>query len=439
MGTPQNQKKSKDETEKLKLLFDLETHRHELEAQNEELRNSREETQAALNNYTELYDFSPIGLVSLNEKGQIIECNIAAADLLGHSRTHLTHMNISHFIKMKYLTTFKEFLQIILTTNTRHIFEVEFLIGNKTSIYCQVVGLSVSDSLTEKKQCRLAIMDISIQKKRQDEIQKLNTELKELNMNLAREIIERKQAEKKINENNQLLLKRTLKLTTAYQDLEAFSYSVAHDLRAPLRSINGFSHALLDDYYDTLGNDGKVFIDKIQESTNKMGDLIDDILKLFKISRSEIKNEKVNLTALAYDIMEKLRKTNPDRCITLHITKNLQVIGDRNLLESLLQNLLGNAWKFTSKTKNPVITFGKKTINGESVLFIKDNGAGFDQKYAEKIFLPFQRLHNEDEFTGSGVGLAIAQRIIKSHQGKIWAEGKIGKGATLYFLIPPMK
>jgi PAS domain S-box-containing protein len=222
----------------------------------------------------------------------------------------------------------------------------------------------------------------------------------------------------------------------ANKELETFSYSVSHDLRAPLRGIDGFSEALLDDYRDKLDATGKNYLERIRAGTQRMGLLIDDMLKLSRVTRAEFKRESVDLSKMVQAILLTIRKSNPARGVKVSIQKDIIIDGDRQLLEIALTNLIDNAWKFTGKTKKAHIEFGTELTDGKPVMFLRDNGVGFDMLYVDKLFGVFQRLHAAEEFSGTGIGLANVQRIIHRHGGKVWAEGEIGKGATFYFTIP---
>jgi light-regulated signal transduction histidine kinase (bacteriophytochrome) len=228
---------------------------------------------------------------------------------------------------------------------------------------------------------------------------------------------------------------RTRELEAANRELESFSYSVSHDLRAPLRSLEGFSTALLDDYAGQLDDQAKQYLRYIRESSVLMARLIDDLLKLSRITRSEMTFEKVDLSEMAWNIVAKLRKTEPQREAEVIIASEIAAYGDHNLLRVVLENLLDNAWKFTGKTARARIEFGVTEQNGRRVYFMRDNGAGFDMKYADKLFQPFQRLHRASEFPGTGIGLATVQRIIRRHGGTVRAEGKAGEGAAFYFTL----
>lgn len=228
---------------------------------------------------------------------------------------------------------------------------------------------------------------------------------------------------------------RTAELSAANKELEAFSYSVSHDLRAPLRSIEGFSLALAEDYDDKLDGEAKSHLSRIRAATTRMGVLIDDLLNLARVTRAELHREPINLSSIASSIAEDLRKANPERQIEFCVQERLETVGDGRLLRVVLENLLGNAWKYTSKHAWARIQFAKKRLNGEEAYFVTDDGAGFDPAFAGRLFGAFQRLHGMDEFPGTGVGLATVQRIIHRHGGRVWAEGAVEKGATFYFTL----
>lgn len=226
-----------------------------------------------------------------------------------------------------------------------------------------------------------------------------------------------------------------LELTALNRELEAFSYSVSHDLRTPLRAINGFSQALLDDYDHKLDDTGRDYLSRVRRGAERMALLIDDLLKLSRVSRIKVERTKVDIGKMASNIFQQLQKNEPDRKIELSIENDLYLNGDQLLIEIVMENLLNNAWKFTEKTASAKITVGKKIQAGTTVFYIEDNGIGFDMKFANKLFGAFQRLHGIDEYEGTGIGLATAQRIIHLHGGSIWAEAEIDKGATFYFSL----
>ena len=250
-----------------------------------------------------------------------------------------------------------------------------------------------------------------------------------------RDISERKRIELALRTSRELLDRRSAELEIANKELEAFAYSVSHDLRAPLRTMDGFSLALLEDYGDTLNITAKDYLVRIRAASQHMAQLIDDMLKFSHITRVEMKHDTVDLSSLAMSIMKELQKPQPNRLVRLKIADGLIVEGDTNLLRVLLDNLLGNAWKYTGRHPSAEIEVGSMAENGKTVYFVRDDGAGFDMAYADKLFSPFSRLHTIDEFPGTGIGLATSQRIVIRHGGSIWARGVVEKGATIYFTL----
>jgi PAS domain S-box-containing protein len=222
----------------------------------------------------------------------------------------------------------------------------------------------------------------------------------------------------------------------ANKELEAFSYSVSHDLRAPLRSINGFSQALLEEYQEKLDDTGKGYLERVCKATQKMGFLIDDLLKLSGVTKSEFNRVSVDLSKMIRAIAEAHQKNYPARAVEVTIQEGIMVQGDPWLMQIAMENLMDNALKFTGKEAHPRIEFGGTVKDGKTACFIRDNGVGFDMAYVDKLFGAFQRLHTSPEFPGTGIGLATVQRIIHRHGGQVWAEGEIGKGATFYFTLP---
>ncbi len=256
---------------------------------------------------------------------------------------------------------------------------------------------------------------------------------------ICENVSERIRAEEKFRALNeeleQRVKKRTAQLEATNKELESFSYSVSHDLRAPLRSIDGFSMALLDEYKDELDAEGQDYLRRVRSASQRMGQIIDDLLSLSRISRRELKKQEVNLSEIAQKIVEKLQESDPDRHIDIVIGHRVTANCDPNLIEVVLENLFGNAWKFTSKQEKPWIIFDTVVQDDELVYCVRDNGAGFDMAYANKLFGAFQRLHKDTDFHGYGIGLATVQRIIHRHGGRIWAEGYVDRGATFYFAL----
>ncbi len=249
------------------------------------------------------------------------------------------------------------------------------------------------------------------------------------------DISERKKAEENILKLNKDMAARNLELELANKEMESFVYSVSHDLRAPLRIMSGFSKILIEDYANKLENQPKDYLLRITKASERMTELIEDLLRLSQISKQNMDRMDYDLSSLASSIATTLRETEPDRSVDIVITEGMRASVDPNLIRIALMNLIDNAWKFTSKTTNARIEFNAYEKDGKTVYYVRDNGAGFDRTYADKMFLPFHRLHSDKEFGGTGIGLAIVERIIHRHEGKICAEGDVGIGATLYFTL----
>jgi signal transduction histidine kinase len=253
---------------------------------------------------------------------------------------------------------------------------------------------------------------------------------------LNRADAKRTAAEAEIAALNRKLRRRAAEIEAANRELEAFSYSVSHDLRAPLRSITSFSQALLEDHGDTLDDQARDYLDRVVRAGRRMAELIEDMMVLSRISRSEMQRRSVDLSATALEIVEELVQGQPDRKVALRVEPGLVVEGDPKLLRIMIENLLANAWKFTALQPNPRIEFGAlPSENGNRTFYVRDNGAGFDMEQAGRLFTPFQRLHSEAEFPGTGVGLATVRRVVRRHSGKVWAEGEVSHGATFYFTV----
>lgn len=229
---------------------------------------------------------------------------------------------------------------------------------------------------------------------------------------------------------------RTARLVAANQELESFCYSVSHDLRAPLRALDGFSDELIRGYSDQLDDRGRHYLERLRSNTRRMGQLIDDLLQLSRLSRDAMRSETVDLSALAEAVAAELKQREPRRDITFSAESGLSAVGDKSLLRVALENLLANAWKFTSAKPRATVTFGRTGADANGAFFVRDDGAGFDMAHAGKLFGAFQRLHPEREFPGTGIGLATVQRIVRRHGGEIWGEGEPAKGATFYFTLP---
>ncbi len=254
---------------------------------------------------------------------------------------------------------------------------------------------------------------------------------------VIRDITQRKQDEQEITELNDILKKQVNQLASTNRELEAFSYSVSHDLRAPLRALDGISLVLLEDYADKLDATAQDYLKRIRTAAQAMGELIDHLLMLSRLSRTEMHSVEVDLSLMGRQVAEEIRQQDPARKVEFVIKDTMTDVADPQLLRVAITNLLSNAWKFTSKKEKARIEFGVQDREGERVYFVKDNGAGFNQTYSDNLFKPFQRLHGISEFPGTGIGLATVNRVINRHGGRIWAEGNVDAGATFYFTLAP--
>lgn len=277
-----------------------------------------------------------------------------------------------------------------------------------------------NDNVDQLRSKLIGLGDKSIRKNYYPELQRRMDELERLNAELEQRVTE-----------------RTAQLAAANKELEAFCYSVSHDLRAPLRSIDGFSLAVLEDYGHLLDEEGQGYLRRVRVASQRMAELIDGLLTLSRLTRSDIVMQEVDLSTIAAEVAEVLKQEHSEREVQVIIESDLKTNGDSGLVRILFENLLGNAFKFTAKCPVAVVEVGK-TIDKESaraIFYVRDNGAGFDMEYADKLFGAFQRLHTVYEFPGNGIGLATVQRIINRHGGRIWAQGAVGKGATFFFYL----
>ncbi|MCL5025757.1 MAG: PAS domain S-box protein [Chloroflexi bacterium] len=420
---------SRDITERKQMEDTLRSARDELEARvrertaelaraNQELKGEvaqRQETEQALRQASaynrSLIEASLDPLVTINAEGKITDVNLAGEKVTGRSRGEIIGADFSdYFVEPEVARA--GYQQVFRDGSVQdYALEIRHRDGHTTPVLYN--ASLYRDEAGEVIGVFAAARDISAQKRAEAEIRKLNDDLE-------RRVVE-----------------RTAELAAANKELEAFSYSVSHDLRAPLRGIDGFSQALLEDYSDRLDEQGKDHLRRVRTATLRMAKLIDDLLTLSRLTRSEMHRELVDLTVLAQAIATELQKPQPEREATFIIAQGVRVYADAQLMRAVLENLLGNAWKFTSQHPRATIEFGISKRDGERAYYVRDDGAGFDMAYADKLFVPFQRLHAANEFAGTGVGLATVQRVVRRHGGQVWAEGAVGKGATFFFTLGP--
>jgi PAS domain S-box-containing protein len=372
----------------------------------------RKEAERAQMRLIAIEQASEDAIVGKDLKGVVTSWNTAAEKMFGYLREEMIGRSINLLIPPGREHEGPLFLARVAKGQTISHFETIRVKQDGTEIDVSVTITPVLDASGKVLGANKIARDITLLKRTMKEIRQLNTAL-----------------EKRVEE-------RTSELESVNKELEAFSYSVSHDLRAPLRHINGFSQALLEDHSAQLDEVGKGHLNQICDASREMGQLIDEVLELARITRSEMRREALDMSGLARSVANDLSKADPRRKVAITIEDGLTGYGDKRLVGVALTNLLSNAWKFTSKTKEAAIAFGLDRTKSPTEFFVKDNGAGFDMAYADKLFGAFQRLHSAAEFEGSGVGLATVQRIIHRHGGEIRAEAAVGEGATFYFTLP---
>lgn len=396
MPLPRNQ------AETLRVLHELQIHQIELEMQNAELRQARDEAERALEMYSDLYDFAPVGYLTFDRDGLIRAANLTVAKLLGMERSRLIGRRFSSFLGVNASPNFITFIDRVFASQSKETCEVTLQSGENPPHFARIEAVAKVSG----EECRAAIIDISVRRKLEKKLEGLHTDL----------------------------LAHATELQAANIDLEAFNYSVSHDLRGPLSVIAGYCEVVGEVYGRKLDEQCHNYFRKIQEGTLRMSQLIDTLLDFSRVKCVEMHLEKVDLTQMAEEVALGLRLAESERQVTFRIAKGIMAEGDSSLLRVVLDNLMGNAWKYSGKNDQTVIDFGVKDVGGKTTYFIRDNGSGFDMEYAERLFKPFQRLAGSD-IAGHGIGLATVDRVIRRHIGRVWAESKPGEGSTFFFTL----
>jgi PAS domain S-box-containing protein len=367
--------------------------------------------QASEKKFRQLFDNSPLGQ-SMTEINGSVSVNNTFCEMLGYTKAELSNKKWQEMTPVEDIPDTVKHMQVLLDGKKESVrYEKRFIHKNESMVWAEINSFLNRDAQGNPTYFITTINNISERKKSEEKINQLNRELE------------------------QRVKDRTTKLEAANQELDAFAYSVSHDLRAPLRSMEGFSEALKIGYPEKLDEQGQHYLTRIQEASLEMGQLIEALLSLSRVTRDELKSESIDLSMVAQEIADEMKKQNPKRKVEIEISKNMAVQGDAHLIKIVMENLVNNAWKFTSMRDQAHIVIGMKKEAGEKVYFVRDDGVGFDMAYASKLFVPFQRLHAKEKFTGSGIGLATVKRIVTRHGGRIWAEAGVDQGATFYFTI----
>jgi PAS domain S-box-containing protein len=385
-----------------RLVHQLQVHQLELEMQNEELRRSQAEVEQVLERYTDLYDFAPVGYATLDRDGTIRAANLTSAELLGFERSRLIGRPLGQLVAAEDSFHFSSFLEQVFVSQAKRVCEIRFQIEGKQPLSAQIEAVAGKSG----QECRIAIVDITASK----------------------------QLEKQLDKIRSALADRAAELEVANLELEAFNSTVSHDLRQPLTLISCYAEALKDLCDAQADERFKEYLQEIHASTMDMDRRIAFLLRFSSVAHCEMRRETVDLSAMAETLAMELQLTTPKRQVRFSSAKGIRVNADPELCRLVLENLIGNAWKFSAEQAKTVIEFGATQLNGTPVCFVKDNGPGFAMADAEKLFKPFGRLPGSN-VEGYGIGLATVQRIIQRHGGRVWAESAPGKGATFFFTL----
>jgi len=385
-----------------RLLHELQVHQIELEMQNAELLIAQDDMAAALEKFTDLYDFAPVGYFTLDRSGVISAVNFAGAGLMRVERSGLIGRRFGLLVADKDRLLFSEFIGKVFLSNGTESCELSLCKEGAQPLVTKVEAVADASG----QGCRVAITDISVRRQLAEKLEILHTDLSA----------------------------RSAELEVANIELEAFNFTVSHDLRRPLTIINSYCQVIQELYCHQRDEQLLEYIQNIYDGTLRMNRLIETLLNFSRVSRVEMCREAVDLSGIALELILELKAAEPARCVSFRIAEGITANGDASLLRVVLDNLIGNAWKYSHEQERTVIEFGMTKIEGKHVFFIKDNGKGFDMAHAEKLFHPFERLHGVD-IEGHGIGLTTVKRIVTRHGGDVWAESEQGNGANFFFTL----
>jgi PAS domain S-box-containing protein len=380
-----------------------------------DLVNAQEELQAARDRATRIIELASVLVVSLDREGRVIEFNRTAEHVTGYSRAEIERRSWFDIVapRQHFPQVHEEFRRL-LEGGEPSVFEMPLLTPSGDERFIVWQNNPIIEDGKPVGTISFGI-DITFRQRMEEALRRLNEEL----------------------ENR--VAERTADLEATNRELESFAYSVSHDLRAPLRGIDGFTQALVEDYGGQLDERALDYCRRVRRAAARMGQLIDDLLTLSRITRAEMNWVELDVSAQAEDILSLLHEREPERRVRYHVQRGMRARGDAGLVRILFENLLDNAWKYTNKVPEASIEVSARWEGGRLVFTVGDNGAGFDMKFADKLFAPFQRLHSAEQYTGTGIGLATVQRIVARHGGRVWAEAEVGKGARFEFILPSIR
>ncbi len=411
-GTPPAPEPPSDSYERV--LHALQVHQAELEAQNEALRSAQSQIEESRNRYAELYDFAPLGYVTLSHAGLIQEINLTGATMLGVERTNLVGKPFVQYVARDDKNVFLDHLVRSLQASGLTVSELYLTRKDGATLYVELHSAPIKVLNGEEAGLLTALTDITNRKRAEDARETAEAEVMRLNRDLER---------------------RATQLAIANNELESFSYSVSHDLRAPLAQIESFLDTLVEESFTLLPPESQHYLTLIHQNALAMRRLIDDLLVFSRTASQPLKKQPVSTSELLYQVVSNLKSAEPNRMVEVTIGDLPPCQADPILLTQVWTNLLSNAFKFTSKRAEPRIEVGSFREADETIYFVRDNGVGFDMEQANRLFQVFQRLHGEDEYPGTGVGLAIVERVVRRHGGRVWAEAEPDRGAAFFFTL----